>query len=85
MSASSLTKRPLRQLRKEQRAALVFALVVALFQSAFALNLSPTTAYQLSAAAAVLNGAVPFVSFYFDELPTQIVVRLPEVLLSWLW
>ena len=85
MSSSSLTKRPLRQLRKEQRPALVFALVVALFQSAFALNLSPTTAYQLSAAAAVLNGAVPFVSFYFDELPTQIVVRLPEVLLSWLW
>ncbi|HNG18895.1 MAG TPA: hypothetical protein PLI59_06950 [Candidatus Obscuribacter sp.] len=84
MSSSFVAKRPLRQFKKEQAPALVFALVVVVFQSAFALNLSPTTAYQLSAAAAVLNGAVPFVSFYFDELPTQIVVRLPEVLLSWL-
>lgn len=85
MSSSSVAGRPLRQIKKEQRPALVLAFVVVLFQSAFALNLSPTTAYQLSAAAAVLNGAVPFVSFYFDELPTQIMVRLPEVLLSRLW
>lgn len=61
---------------------LVFAALIFLVESAFAFYLSPTTAYQLSAASAVLTGAVPFVSFYFDELPTQICLRLPEVLFS---
>ncbi len=71
--------------KEKQLPVLVFASLIFLVESAFALYLSPTTAYQLSAASAVLTGALPFVSFYFDELPTQIYLRLPEVLISGLF